>query len=358
MVVPLSLPLVDIAPYLSDPSSDAARAECAKAADALRTYGAVLLKDPRVSEGDNAAFLDMLERYFAQPHDVKMQDVRKELGYQIGATPEFTEEPVCFRDEKCMQIMKELPEDDKPVQWTGPDAKWRFFHRIGPQPQKTKYPALNAPPVVPEGFKDQWLPTMDGYGYKLHNAVEVLSEMLAVGLGFDDSQFFAKVAKYGPHLLAPTGSDIERFHELNTVFAGFHYDLNLLTIHGKSRFPGLHIWARNTGVKMSVAVPDGCLLVQAGKELEILTGGAVLAGYHEVICNEGTVAAYERAKKEGRITWRISSTLFFHASSDYVLKPSGPFDTPDANAKYPAIECGAYVAKELELIKLSGSEQN
>jgi len=34
--------------------------------------------------------------------------------------------------------------------------------------------------------------------------------------------------------------------------------------------------------KMPVAVPDGCLLVQAGKQLERLTGGHVLAGFHEV----------------------------------------------------------------------------
>lgn len=29
-------------------------------------------------------------------------------------------------------------------------------------------------------------------------------------------------------------------------------------------------------------MPDGCLLVQAGKQLERLTGGHVLAGFHEV----------------------------------------------------------------------------
>lgn len=34
--------------------------------------------------------------------------------------------------------------------------------------------------------------------------------------------------------------------------------------------------------KMPVSVPDGCLLVQAGKQLERLTGGHVLAGFHEV----------------------------------------------------------------------------
>jgi hypothetical protein len=53
--------------------------------------------------------------------------------------------------------------------------------------------------------------------------------------------------QYGPHLLAPTGSDLhtEQYGKLGTVLAGYHYDLNFLTIHGKSRFPGLNIWLRD-----------------------------------------------------------------------------------------------------------------
>lgn len=37
-----------------------------------------------------------------------------------------------------------------------------------------------------------------------------------------------------PNLLAPTGSDLTKY-KVNDIFAGFHYDFNLLTIHGKSR---------------------------------------------------------------------------------------------------------------------------
>ena len=40
----------------------------------------------------------------------------------------------------------------------------------------------------------------------------------------------------GPHLLAPTGSDLTGANrKAGTVLAGWHNDLNLLTIHGKSR---------------------------------------------------------------------------------------------------------------------------
>ncbi|KAI9189857.1 hypothetical protein H9P43_001292 [Blastocladiella emersonii ATCC 22665] len=353
MVVPLALPVVDLAVYMADPTSAAAKAEAAKAADALKSYGALLVRDPRVPEGANGEFLDMMEQYFEQPLDAKMADVRPELNYQIGATPEFVEEPCCFRDPKCQKILEDLPAEDKPVQWTGADPKWRFFHRIGPVPTESKYPQLNTAPVVPAKFADKWLSVMDTYGQQLHDAVEMVAEVAAVGLGYADAKDFVNKAKFGPHLLAPTGSDLCRFNQLNTVFAGFHYDLNFLTIHGKSRYPGLHVWARNSGIKMSVAVPDGCLLVQAGKELEWLTGGAVLAGYHEVIVNEKTIEAAERAKAAGRSLWRVSSTLFYHIASDVVLKPTGPFDEPERNAAYPAVDCGEYVRKELELISLA-----
>ena len=95
-----------------------------------------------------------------------------------------------------------------------------------------------------------------------------------------------------PHLLAPTASDLVKYNEKDTILAGFHTDLNFLTIHGRSRYPGLHIWARNTGKRILVQFsPTGrYLLVQAGKQLEHLTGGLIKAGYHEVVVNEPTLA--------------------------------------------------------------------
>jgi hypothetical protein len=95
-----------------------------------------------------------------------------------------------------------------------------------------------------------------------------------------------------PHLLAPTASDLVKYNEKDTILAGFHTDLNFLTIHGRSRYPGLHIWARNTGKRLLVQFPPTgrYLLVQAGKQLEHLTGGLIKAGYHEVVVNEPTLA--------------------------------------------------------------------
>jgi isopenicillin N synthase-like dioxygenase len=124
--------------------------------------------------------------------------------------------------------------------------------------------------------------------------------------------------------LAPTASDLVKFGKKDTILAGFHSDLNFLTIHGRSRFPGLHIWARNTGRRIAVSIPPGnYLLVQAGKQLEHLTGGLIKAGYHEVVVNEATLKAVEKRKAEGegRPLIRISSTFFWHLGSDFDLVP-------------------------------------
>ncbi len=80
---------------------------------------------------------------------------------------------------------------------------------------------------------------------------------------------------------ACAGADLKQHNLLQTAYAGFHYDLNFLTIHGKSRFPGLFVWLRD-GQRVAVQVPEGCLLLQAGKQMEWLTGGHVQAGMHEV----------------------------------------------------------------------------
>ena len=109
-------------------------------------------------------------------------------------------------------------------------------------------------------------------------------------MGIDKDTFNNKM-KGGAHLLAPTGSDLEKFNKEGTVFAGFHYDISFMTIHGKSRYPGLSVWTRDWK-KKAVKIPNGCLLVQAGMSFENITGGYVLAGFHEVIYTEATKQAF------------------------------------------------------------------
>lgn len=73
-------------------------------------------------------------------------------------------------------------------------------------------------------------------------ATFLAAEMAAVGMGLKRETFVEKMMG-GPHLLAPTASDLLKF-PIGTAFASFHYDLNFITIHGKSKYPGLFLWTR------------------------------------------------------------------------------------------------------------------
>lgn len=62
---------------------------------------------------------------------------------------------------------------------------------------------------------------MDSWGTNMVNGCFTVAEMAAIGLGLDRNTFVDKMQK-GPHLLAPTGSDLIKYNK-NTIFAGFHY---------------------------------------------------------------------------------------------------------------------------------------
>jgi len=341
----LDLPVIDLETFFGkDKNPEGYKAECAKVAEAFHKYGVCIVKDPRVQEKHNNTFLDMMERYF-EGSDGK-RDARPEHHYQVGVTPSYVEKP----RNHCARVGS-LGPDDKPLTICPPekDPKWRFFWRIGPRPKNTKFPDLNAEPVIPQEIPE-WSNVMDTWGNLMLNALMSLSEMAAVGFDLP-SNAFTKVMNCGPHLLAPTGSDFNRFAEKDTVLAGYHYDLNFLTIHGKSRYPGLNIWTRD-GERVGVKVPDGCLFVQAGKQIEYLTGGHVLAGFHEVIVTQATIDVMEKKKQAGESLWRVSSTLFGHAQSDQILQPIGHFATEEALKEFPPIATGDHVRRELQAINL------
>ncbi|CAJ0644990.1 686_t:CDS:2 [Entrophospora sp. SA101] len=188
-----SLPIIDLGLYLNDKNSELAIEECHKTAKALKDYGALLIKDPRVTEDDNSRFL------------TKLKDARPEVGYQVYVTPELIEEPKCHQS--------------RPLISERPDPKWRFFWRIGELPEQKKFPQLNSDPVVPEAPKDMWSTIISQYGKQLHQAVVYLVEMTSVGFGMP-ANYLPDLTKKGPHLLAPTGSDLNKYGKLGTILAG------------------------------------------------------------------------------------------------------------------------------------------
>jgi isopenicillin N synthase-like dioxygenase len=343
------LPVIDLSAFLNDPNSEESKKLCEQVLHVLHETSCLVIKDPRVQTSDNAEFIDMMEDYYNLPYEVKAQDARPEASFQVGTTPEFTEVP---RDNSHVIEKLALKGENAPLKPNGPDPKWRFFWPVGPRPSpdETMFPVLNHKNVIPKNFP-QWETVMEKWGNLMLNACQTVAQMVAVGAGLEMDAFTRRMHK-GPHLLAPTGSDVGKYNKIGTVFAGFHYDLNFLTIHGKSRYPGLFIWLRN-GTKVPVKVPEGCLLIQAGKQMEWLTGGYITAGYHEVIVTEATVEALNRQKQAGRPLWRVSSTLFSHIASDQVLEPlKSEWKELDKDGLYQPILTGDQVNKELQAINL------
>eukprot|EP01016_Furgasonia_blochmanni_P040945 TRINITY_DN5263_c0_g1_i2.p1 TRINITY_DN5263_c0_g1~~TRINITY_DN5263_c0_g1_i2.p1 ORF type:complete len:153 (+),score=17.68 TRINITY_DN5263_c0_g1_i2:64-522(+) len=87
-----------------------------------------------------------------------------------------------------------------------------------------------------------------------------------------------------------------------------------------------------------------------------LTGGYIKAGFHEVVYTEETRRACEKAKAEGRSTWRVSSTLFCHVRYDVTLEPIGRFSTYSSHKEYPPINAYDQVLDELKHISLVKQE--
>ena len=202
--------------------------------------------------------------------------------------PELTE---IARDHSKMRTELGMAPEDQPLSPMTPvmDAKWRFMWKIGERPENA---ADDFPQVIPEAFPE-WEKKMDTWGNKLNQASFTVAEMAAVGMGISRDGF-TKRMEGGAHLLAPTGSDLEK-NDVGTVFAGWHYDISLMTVHGKSRYPGLLIWTRDWK-KRPVKIPEGCLLVQSGTSFEHITGGYIPAGYHEVIYTDATREVVNKKK--------------------------------------------------------------
>lgn len=310
-------PIIDLESYFGqDPSDPAVQAKCKEVARCLHDYGILLIRDPRAQQKDNSDYIDLMEKYFesrGEKHYAgqELEDAKPEYHYQVGVCPRELE--IARNHSEKIRAYDDLNRPVSPLVPI-PDAKWRFMWKIGERPAEA---SDNFPQVVPSDFPE-WSDKMNNWGYKLLNAVETVAEMAAIGMGLEKTAFSQRMDG-GAHLLAPTGSDLSR-NSVGTVFAGFHYDIAFLTIHGKSRFPGLYVWTRDNR-KMKVKVPDGCLLLQSGKTFQNITGGYVLAGFHEVIYTEETKAAYEKAVEEGRSVWRVSSTMFTHFRYDTDVSP-------------------------------------
>ncbi len=336
---------VDCGPYLAGTSgSDEA---CAQVQRIMCEDGIIAFRDPRVDPRLVERIQRLMIDYFNQSSELKDPDEKKELNHQVGWTPGFTEIP----NPKHYARAIEDGLDPPPHPVIGSDPKERFFAAIGtPPPYETAFPVLNAPPVVPAAFADVWQSTIMAYAAVTKATVWTFLEMLATSWGLP-MNFFTEEFEYGPHLFAPTGSDMVKYCEPGTVLAGVHGDVGGVSIHGPANLPGLHAWTKS-GRRIQVRVPKGQFLIQAAQQLEWLTGGEIIAGLHEVVTLEEVLTRIRAAIAALEQLWRVTSTCFFHMSSDRTSGPKGRFATEQALKKYRPEVAGTQLLVELGVINL------
>jgi hypothetical protein len=78
--------------------------------------------------------------------------------------------------------------------------------------------ARTSRPPAPQGFP-QWAAVMDTWGEAMMGAVRLVARAAAVGFGLEPNSLTSLMDE-GPHLLAPTGSDLGQHRQLGTVLAG------------------------------------------------------------------------------------------------------------------------------------------
>jgi isopenicillin N synthase-like dioxygenase len=148
-----NLPTIDLSQYIHQRGNF--KNECEKVADSLRKYGCCIVKDHYFQEEHNNEFMDLMERYFNNraikaERNQNLEDFFPEHGYQAGLMKEYLEIPQNYKE-----IVDKLTEENKPfsVQPPKPDAKWRFFWRVGSALHENSE-TVKLPKYIPKDFPE------------------------------------------------------------------------------------------------------------------------------------------------------------------------------------------------------------
>jgi hypothetical protein len=403
-----------IEPLTLDPKDPAA---CEALTQTLRTYGLALVRTPEFSPAIRSQFLDQMLDYLTSCLairdgrliiDIPADDLRPDLGYQYGPTPIGEETALCAQEdnhERCKAFVDRLDPKFKPVTVPGsayPDRKGRFMAHL--VTYRDENPPADHPPVgrlstdpattvaedpqnIIPGYlaadaRDRFVETMNAFGMMMLNPLFAISRMLATGLGVDPD-YFVRLMHDGHHKVAPTFASFYQDRSPQTIQAALHEDIDVFAIHAQGTHSGLFVYTE-TGERLRVSVPEGCLLVQAGRQLYLRMRSMVRAGeidvepiqpgWHEVLVTDDALEKAMPAIEQIDATMRrsdltdeellsairplyrecirISGTFFFHFGDGVELI----YGLPDGELEEGTFPEGTrtqrYIGLELGFIKL------
>ncbi|CAJ2662912.1 uncharacterized protein LOC123882951 [Trifolium pratense] len=148
---------------------------------------------------------------------------------------------------------------------------------------------------------------MELWESRLLSVADVICERLACGLHLPLDSF--RCRRFNP--LVSTGMNLEGEKE-GKILEIPHWDYNLLSVQEGHKYVGLNLWSKKDQ-KVEINIHAGHLAIIAGKQLEQLLGGKIIAPKHESVLSKNIMKELEKHKdKEHRniSSWRITSTLF------------------------------------------------
>lgn len=338
----IEIPVIELDDLTSDDTQRRAQAD-ATLCEALARFGLIFVRGHGLDRGDLEALYADFTAFTRRPEAEKARFRGEDIWFQRGWTPANTEKAVLAGGQ--------------------PDFKECFF--AAPLPVDpvcaAEHPQLYASNRWPDpegSFRRLYLKI----GRHLHSVGLTLLRAAARGLQLPQSAFLGPCegAAHVTRLLRYLPLSAEQV-EAGVLWGEEHTDFNLLTLLPGGQFydpdgmscdkptgaGGLYLRTRPTadqpaGVRISGAAPAGCIVAQVGQQLEILTGGRLLATPHEIT-----------APKQPGYT-RCSMAHFIHLHAHHPVAPLPWFRSRETSAAYgPAVLAGTYATKTLVDIGLA-----
>lgn len=337
------IPVIDVEDLRQGASTERRAAAVAAIRLGFGKFGLLYLRGAAVTPF--GPLYDRFDAFTSRPRADKERFNRPDIWYQRGWTPPNTEIAVASTGQ--------------------PDFKECWF--AAPVPMDpvavTNFPETHCANIWPDGADaSEFAERYERLGGELQAAGIVVLEAAAEALGLPRDAFTSRAAG-GPHVLrllkylplteAQVASGV--------LWGEEHTDFNLITLLPGGRFQdpagavaaspdpasGLYLRTRPTeaapaGERVKGTAPPGCLVVQVGQQLEILTGGTFLATPH-VVTAPSTPG------------WsRLSAAHFVHLHAHTFLFPLEPFRTAASVEAYrPPVLAGTYALKTLVDIGLA-----
>jgi isopenicillin N synthase-like dioxygenase len=300
--------------------ADAPRGFSSEIGASFRTFGFAMVRDHGIDAALIGEAWRMTAELFAQPTQQKLRGFAAGSGGARGYTP--------FRTE----VAKGASEKDLKEFWhVGRDLP--AGHPLG---------ATMAPNIWPEqpaGFEEVFttlFAEFDRAGARILSAI-------ALDLGLEEHWFDPAIADgnsvlrllHYPPVSAEAGGAIR---------AGAHEDINLITLLLGAEEAGLELLGRD-GRWLSIAPPEGALVVNIGDMLQRLTNHVLPSTTHRVRNPAGERAGYSR----------YSMPFFLHPRSDFRIETLPECISASNPNRYPvAITADEYLQERLREIGLKG----